>query len=498
MAENKKIITVETLGAYTEEVKNYVGSQVSVKADKTTVEGLSTSVDGIAGDVADIKSSIGEIGESIEGINTELAKKASTEYVNAELDKKVDLEGYVAFTSEEKAKLAGIAEGANKFELPEGTVIDATYATRMSALESSASTVDSRIETAIAGEVLRADGKYELAGAETRAKGYADGLIASEVSRADGKYELAGAETRAKEYVDGKDSAMKNYVDGKDSTMKTYVDGKVEVIDQKFVTVNNAIEALTNGTSTEEIDSVMELVKYVEEHGTEVEGMKNATKAVADRATALEGRADALEAQGEDFEERIAELEAFELPSDLVHDANYKHITVTTNSVTDGSVTFSKYDDSTLRGEIAAETLRVNGEISRVEGLVSAEASRVDGLLANKADKTELNSYYTKTEADGKFLTAHQDISGKADKTYVDGLVETINGDIESLEGRMDTAEGALATVDSRISTAVSGEASRVDGLMAAETSRVNGELDKKLNISDLVYATTDDVKNLF
>ena len=44
----------------------------------------------------------------------------------------------------------------------------------------------------------------------------------------------------------------------------------------------------------------------------------------------------------------------------------------------------------------------------------------IENAISLKADKTELNNYYTKTEADGKFLTSHQDISGKADKSYVD------------------------------------------------------------------------------
>lgn len=39
--------------------------------------------------------------------------------------------------------------------------------------------------------------------------------------------------------------------------------------------------------------------------------------------------------------------------------------------------------------------------------------------IGGKAEKTDLNNYYTKEEADGKFLT-DQNISGKADKSYVD------------------------------------------------------------------------------
>ena len=95
-------------------------------------------------------------------------------------------------------------------------------------------------------------------------------------------------------------------------------------------------------------------------------------------------------------------------------------------------------------------------EINGVKG-------RLDAVESGKADKTQLADYYTKNEIDGKgYLTQHQDISGKADKSYVDqelgkkvdsssytedmgtinGKISGIEGDIDSLEGRMSTVEG--------------------------------------------------------
>ena len=56
-----------------------------------------------------------------------------------------------------------------------------------------------------------------------------------------------------------------------------------------------AIERLTNGVSAEEVDGVNDLIAYVNEHGTEVTGMKADIKTNADDIDALEGRMDAAE-----------------------------------------------------------------------------------------------------------------------------------------------------------------------------------------------------------
>lgn len=57
---------------------------------------------------------------------------------------------------------------------------------------------------------------------------------------------------------------------------------------QSQITANaNAIELLTNGASAEEIDSVNDLIDYVNEHGAEVTGMKADIKANSDAIDAL-------------------------------------------------------------------------------------------------------------------------------------------------------------------------------------------------------------------
>lgn len=90
--------------------------------------------------------------------------------------------------------------------------------------------------------------------------------------------------------------------------------------------------------------------------------------------------------------------------------------------------------------------------------------SGINGALANKADASSLNNYYTKEQADGKFLTGHQDISGKADKTYVDeelgkkANTSYVNDelakkvDLETYNGRVTAVDNRFGGIDGKIS----------------------------------------------
>lgn len=110
--------------------------------------------------------------------------------------------------------------------------------------------------------------------------------------------------------------------------------------------------------------------------------------------------------------------------------------------------------------EVKVGTFAVNfdtlvAEINGAKGRLDV----IEAVLPNKAEKTDLDNYYTKEEADGKFLTEHQDITGKADKTYVDAeLAKKVNVEentvvISGITGRLDTAEGKISTLEGKMST---------------------------------------------
>ena len=55
------------------------------------------------------------------------------------------------------------------------------------------------------------------------------------------------------------------------------------------------------------------------------------------------------------------EVNVYTAPTGSVVDANYAHITVTTGSVSDGTTTFTKYDDTALAGRVTAIETYLNG-----------------------------------------------------------------------------------------------------------------------------------------
>ncbi len=186
--------------------KLYAQEQVSGLKSELLGEGAEAALDTIA----ELGKALEDHKDAYQGLLTVVGEKAVKSEVEAELAKKVDKEGYIAFTQAEKDKLAGIEAGANKFVLPEGTVIDgeykhitvtsatvsdgvntlvlpadmvkdADYADRMAAVEAGVAGVDGKISSAIQAEVTRANGAYDV-------KGAADGAYDEAVKYVDEKF----------------------------------------------------------------------------------------------------------------------------------------------------------------------------------------------------------------------------------------------------------------------------------------------------------------------
>ena len=73
-------------------------------------------------------------------------------------------------------------------------------------------------------------------------------------------------------------------------------------------------------------------------------------------------------------------------------------------------------------------------------GTFQVDFTAIENAISQKADKTELNNYYTKEEADGRYLQEHQDISGKADLSYVNEELAK-KADAEEFQGKLDLHE---------------------------------------------------------
>lgn len=87
------------------------GESAIAKLGTTSASGdLAGDVETLKGDVADLETAIGEVDKKVDAID--LSPYATTESVNVALGDYVSKTGYVAYSQDEKDKLAGIASGA--------------------------------------------------------------------------------------------------------------------------------------------------------------------------------------------------------------------------------------------------------------------------------------------------------------------------------------------------------------------------------------------------
>ena len=90
-----------------------------------------------------------------------------------------------------------------------------------------------------------------------------------------------------------------------------------------------------------------------------------------------------------------AETKVYEEVANTVHDADYKHITVTAGSVSDGTNTFTKYDDTALAGKVTD---------IEADYLKAADKTELQGNIDKKQDALEFEGKYDK--ASNKVATA--------------------------------------------------------------------------------------------
>ena len=153
-------------------------------------------------------------------------------------------------------------------------------------------------------------------------------------------------------------------------------------LQENIDTVSGAVERLTNGVSAEEIDGVNDLIAYVNEHGTEVTGMK---EDIAENATAIEGVAGRMATA----EGKITTLEG---EMDTVQADVAKKVD---QEAYNTKIAALESADTTISGKVTA----LEGKFGEGEGTVgdmisdaiSTEATRVDTELAKKIETVKVN-----------------------------------------------------------------------------------------------------------
>lgn len=283
--------------------------------------------------------------------------------------------------------------------------------------------VDARIKTAIDKEVEDRNAAILV---ETNARAgeitRVEGLITAEASRA------AGVEAGLRTDVD----AIKgDYLKAADKTE----------LQDNITTLAGVVETLSEGLDPNKVDGVKDLIKYVEDHGAEVTGMKED----------IEGNASAISA--EETARKAADT-AEENARKAADEALGKRID----------------DTNTALNNYKAEI-----------GFTKTDKTLVDTIAATYATKTDLEDITELIESINSDASSLE-VRVKANEDKLTGLATaTVVGDIAAAEGRAATDAQTKATKakDDAIAAAATDATTKADKALADAKTYTNGEIDK-------------------
>ena len=393
----------------------------AIKADVDAIEAILNgegSHPGLVSRVESVDTGLVSVHHEISRLDSEIYGTSYSTGLTSRID---TLEDGVAnwndkYTKEEiDGKVNTINEAIN------GKVAQSDYNTKMGELDGSISSINGTLATKADASSLNnyytkdetynsttIDSKIEAA--EGRANGYADKAVSDFKD-----FLLGSGATDAIDTIKDLSDALASHEDAYDALLET-VGKKAEKTEVEKVAGDlNALENHIGYVSTDD----KTLVEAIDERFATKEEVEGVSKTVSDLSTSTDSRLDAIEAQIglgggdsetgsvteqlaahaltlEDHEGRIAANEGaikalnettipgldsriktlednpYELPSDVVQDANYKHITVTETSVSDGTTTFTKYDDTALAGKVETATIELYGDNTKENpGLVN-------------------------------------------------------------------------------------------------------------------------------
>ena len=415
MANTKKYVSLDKLGLYDEKIKKVItdGDAAALASAKSYADGLATNYDA-AGSAA---SALAEAKSYADGKDTAIAeaKQAGVDAAAAAAiadgkavaaQGEVDaLEAYVGtFTHDTaksvveyiNAKTDGIATSGNLEAL----------GTRVTAVEGDVATIK--------GDYLKGADKTELEGKITAV----ETAVATEKSRAEGIE--AGLETRLAK-VEG------DYLKAAD---KTELQGNID-------TLTGVVETLRDGIDADKVDGVKDLIDYVEEHGTEVTGMK---EDIAENAEAIEGVAGRMTTA----EGKITAVEG-------------AVATKAEKTYVDEQVQALQGVDSGFETRIAAIEGKFGGAEGSVEDMIAdAKAEAIAAAASDAASKDEAILAAAKKYADDEDAK----IETRVDALEAASATHALASDLTALGGRVSTAEGKISTLE--------GEMDAVEALAAA------------------------------
>lgn len=277
-----------------------------------------------------------------------------------------------------------------------------------------------------------------------------------------------------------------------EASIKTITDDYLKAVDKKAlqdqITENaNAIELLTEGVDAEKVDGVKDLIAYVEEHGTEVTGMK---EDIADNAAAIEGVAGRMTTA----EGKITAVEG-------------AVATKAEKTYVDEQIEALQGVDTGLGNRITALEGKFGGADGSVEDMIAdakAEAIATAGTNADTKDEAVLTA--AKKYADDEdaeieaTVTALTETVGtkaaQSDLTALAGRVTTAEGEIDTLQTEMDAVEALADAADKAAKANAQAIALKA---AQADLEAVSGRVTTLENWhKDFVECSQEDINGLF
>lgn len=465
MATTKKYVSLEKLGLYDGKIKGVIstGDANTLQAAKDYADSLETNYDA-AGAAA---------GALTEAKNYADGKDAAI----AAAQKAGDDAAAAAGVADGKAVAAQNAADAAQADvdalellvgtLPEGTtakdVVDyVNVKTAGIATDAALEELQGQLN-GVQGEVATIKGDYLKTADKTALQGNIDTLSQAHAT------DKAALEASIKAITD-------DYLKGADKTAL-----------QDQITENaNAITLLTDGVDAEKVDGVKDLIAYVEEHGTEVTGMKDdiagnteAIEGVAGRMTTAEGKITAVEGAVATKAEKTYVDDAIE--------------------ALEGADTEIKGRLDNLEAAVG-ESGSVAEDIAAAKGEAIAAAAEDATTKANKAledAKKYADDEDAKIEARVDALeTASGTHALASDLNAVSGRVGTLETDMAQAKTDIDAVEvkaAANETAIGTLNTTVAGKAAQAD--LEAAVARIAAN---EAGIAAFVEVSEEEINQLF
>lgn len=252
---------------------------------------------------------------------------------------------------------------------------------------------------------------------------------------------------------------------------KTELQGNID-------TVAGAVERLTNGVSADEIDGVNDLINYVNEHGTEVTGMK---EDIADNAKAIEDEAkradEAEKALGGRIDELSGVVDTKATQSDL-DDLDDRVETVEGKvSTLEGEMDAVEGRATTLEGKVealegAANTYALDSDLDAAVGRIADNESAIGELQTASATHATTEALNTHVNDTVKHITADERAAWNGAVSDLADHKAAYDTKVAELVAEDTDIRTAFAEADATLKTELQGYADQaeLDAIAAAKT----------------------------